>query len=358
MDSDEGRRGATLDRRSFLAGCGALLTAAGLSSCEESAAPAGPDATSSKDGPTADTAPRHEASVGASGVVVDVHDERALDGDLKYDTARVTAMLAAGLLELAKATDLKHAWKTLLPSADASTRIGIKTNQRGLCVSSPTLIKALVDTLRADLDVAPERAIVWDCAQSELKASGVTAAVVGATVLGTGASPSVVGPSNPGYDAPVPLMSTQVSFSKIFTQMTDLTINLATLKDHSISGATGALKNIFGGVEKPGELHDGLSVKLPALNALGIVRDRMRLYIIEAIQAVAFDGPNGPVTHTPRRLLLSTDPLAVDVHAIALLNQLRGAKNPIPTAMLGWVDEASRLGLGSKTPQVRTLEMG
>ena len=87
--------GLKLDRREFLVGCGALLTAAGAGACDE-AQPAAPpsDAAPPPDGPPATT-----------GLVVDVHDPQALDASLKYDETRIAAMLSAGLLELSHAAN-------------------------------------------------------------------------------------------------------------------------------------------------------------------------------------------------------------------------------------------------------------
>ena len=49
--------------------------------------------------------------------------------------------------------------------------------------------------------------------------------------------------------------SSQVRFSKILTRECAMVINLPILKDHSMSGVTFAMKNMYGVVERPQDLH-------------------------------------------------------------------------------------------------------
>jgi len=62
----------------------------------------------------------------------------------------------------------------------------------------------------------------------------------------------------------------------------------------------------------------------------------------------------------PGRLLLSTDPVALDAHALELVNTIRTQdfKVPaLPADKVKWLDEAVRLNLGTRTtdPQLVTM---
>ncbi len=75
-----------------------------------------------------------------------------------------------------------------------------------------------------------------------------------------------------------------------------------------------------------------------------------KLCINEGYLAVSNGGPMGPASHKPGRLLLSVDPVAIDVHVLALINGLR--TTPVSDKRLKWIDNAVAAGLGSKTPEV------
>ena len=65
-----------------------------------------------------------------------------------------------------------------------------------------------------------------------------------------------------------------------------------------------------------------------------------------------------PPDEVPARILLSADPLALDTHALALMNQLRGELPNVPEAKLGWLAEAARLNLGTQSLDFDLLETG
>lgn len=351
-----------LDRREFIVGTAATALAVGSGvGCSESGPGLadGPPATQDM---SADRAPppamdsrspdQHQASgdaaVSLAGRVVDVHDAKSISGKV-IDGQRVAGMISSGLLGLTGATSLKQAWARLLPGFKATTRIGIKVNCINASVaSSPPFLKALVATLVKDLGADAKRITVWDRTNWELSAAKVTAAAVGVKTAST--------EDGPGYETtPVSVAGSKTTrLSRILTTDTDLTINCGVLKDHEIAGITGALKNIYGCIHNPGNFHDQLNGELAALYNLKGVGSKMRLFFIEGLLAVATGGPVGPATHAPGRLLVSADPLAIDVHALKLINTLRKANGPVDPGMLKWIANARKLGLGSDKPQVVT----
>ncbi len=73
-----------------------------------------------------------------------------------------------------------------------------------------------------------------------------------------------------------------------------------------------------------------------------------KLHITEAFQAVIKGDTSDPPDTQPGRLLLSTDPVALDTHAVALMSSLRENLPPLPSSKLGWLERAAALNLGSQ----------
>ena len=290
--------------------------------------------------------------------VVDVKDSTAMNGR-NPDPSKVKAMLAAGLKKLSGASDLAGAWKVLLPGIGASNKIGIKVNCLSASFSnSPVVVKALVDTLVADLGVPAKNIIVWDRRTDELtRGKFSSSAVGGVQVLGTITSTS--DSSGPGYETTTHSVNGQTThLSKILTERTDVTINLPLLKTHEISGATGAMKNTYGCIDNPGSFHDKLNADLPAIYALSPIRGRIKLHITEALMAVVKGGTTSSPDALPGRLLLSTDPLALDTQAVRLINTLRGTRPPLPSAKTAWLTNAVGKGIGSPAYDYHLVNLG
>lgn len=103
----------------------------------------------------------------------------------------------------------------------------------------------------------------------------------------------------------------------------DLVINLPKLKTHSAGIYTGAVKNLFGCIPglKKAEYHR----LAPNPKDLGlIIADihsavRVGLHIMDGISAMQGEGPTAGEVYHAGKILLSTDPLALDTTAAAML---------------------------------------
>lgn len=273
----------------------------------------------------------------------------AVTGRATIDPVRVREMLEAVLASLVPAG---NAWRTLIPDWTSETRIGVKVNVLNeQCPTSLVLVKALVDSLVDGLGAARERIIVWDRRVDELERSGFTRDAVGATVMGT--IRSTTDTSGPGYAEPAcgVVAGSAPRLSRILTDLTDVTINVPVLKTHAICGLTGAMKNIYGVIDNPGDYHKNVVTALPALYRLPLIRRRFRFHLLDALIAVTTGGTSSPADTVPRRLLASQDPLALDACALALADQLRDEKQlglgPVDRSATGWLENAHALGLGS-----------
>jgi uncharacterized protein (DUF362 family) len=122
------------------------------------------------------------------------------------------------------------------------------------------------------------------------------------------------------------------------------------LKTHEVSGVTSALKNVYGVIDNPGDFHGDLATALPAIYALGPVRSRIRLTVVDALVAVTAGGTSSPADTVPKRIFASKDALAADSYALALVNQCRAAKGSLSEVggtATSWLANAQALGLGA-----------
>jgi hypothetical protein len=261
---------------------------------------------------------------------------------------------------------IDNPWSVLLPKYQSGQRIGLKVNcLGGNTATSAALVHAIIVSLRDNLGVNPAKEIiVWDRGLDELRKNNManysSDTLAGATLLGTKfvTLPAVQDtPDEPDYGDPVCEAPTGTSgdlprLSRIFTHMTDLTINCPILKSHSTSGITAAMKNIYGIINNPGQFHNNLVTALPKLYAVPAIRGSISFTIVDALIAAITRDTMNSADAAPRRILLGLDPVALDSYALTLINQLRaamiGRDNPIkPAGITDWIAEAARIGLGS-----------
>jgi uncharacterized protein (DUF362 family) len=108
----------------------------------------------------------------------------------------------------------------------------------------------------------------------------------------------------------------RAKFVRALTESTAL-VNFALVKDHSICGYTGALKNMTHGCNvNPQDFHDHhASPQIALLAAQDVLRSRSRLCIIDGFKLMAH---GGPLYKQPRYVVphesvyVSTDPVALD----------------------------------------------
>ena len=125
----------------------------------------------------------------------------------------------------------------------------------------------------------------------------------------------------------------------------DLVINLPKLKTHSAQIYTGAVKNLFGCI--PGLKKADYHRIAPDPKDFGmIIADihkavKVDLHIMDGIIAMQGEGPTAGQVYHAGKLLMSRDPLALDIVAAAMLGMKR-ADIPI-------LDSAAERGIGKGT---------
>ena len=120
--------------------------------------------------------------------------------------------------------------------------------------------------------------------------------------------------------------------SKIVEE-TDYIINVPVLKDHSNAGITFALKNSYGIVDSPGDMHSDPSQSSNTwcdpfvAGVYTLAAEKIKLIVGDAIFAAHKGGPSTAPTFILNTILIATDPVAMDMYALKLINDERIRKN-------------------------------
>jgi uncharacterized protein (DUF362 family) len=155
----------------------------------------------------------------------------------------------------------------------------------------------------------------------------------------------------------------RAKFVRVLTEATAL-INFALVKDHSIQGYTGALKNMTHGCNvNPQDFHQRRgSPQIAMLAAQDIVRSRLRLCIYDGFKLMAHGGPlyKQPQYVVPHEsVYAATDPVAIDTIGWGEVEKARagfGLKSLTDEGREpAYIRAAGDLGLGVADPKKITL---
>ena len=291
-----------MKRREFLTRAGAATAAvAGLPYAASAFGPAKPDGSKSR-------------------VVVVRDDALAQDSP---DPKRVRELLDEAARMLAGDARPADAWARWFKPSD---RVSIKVNCLGFA-TSPVVAVALAEAI-GSAGVAPERIILWDRSDRELKAAGYTLRTSGTGVrcFGTDALASRGGE---GYASQIATSGAIGSlYSRILTEETTALASAAILKDHNLAGLTCCLKNFYGAIHNPNKYHEnGCDPFIADVCAHPHIRGRLRIALCDAMRS-QYDG--GPPSRPDRQwayggILLATDPVALDRIAQMILERKRAA---------------------------------
>jgi uncharacterized protein (DUF362 family) len=258
---------------------------------------------------------------------------------------RLPAMLEQGLRRLSGKADARAALAQWVRPADT---VGLKVNcLAGRHMSTRVeLVEELVSLLAAT-GLPRQNALVFDRSDLDLRRGGFQP-------RSSGSDYRVLGNDRVGYEEELTLLPSGASrYSRVVTRQASVLINLPVLKDHGLSGLSGALKNNFGLIHNPNKFHlNGCHPHLAEVNGVPAVRRKQRLVVCDALR-VQIDG--GPAYHPAAAvplgvLLLATDPVALDLIAWDLLEEQR-RKRKLPSLVADrrepvHIAGAARAGLG------------
>ena len=284
----------------------------------------------------------------AKSKVVVARDAALHGSDGQLDEKRVQALLDRAIASYTGHDKPIDAWKRIVPVGKV---IGLKVNGlggKGISTHA-ALVMAVCERLQ-QAGVKPGEIIVWDRNARDLEACGLTISTDPSRIRVYGSDVAGFEEQQESWGA------AKVRFSKILTRDCAMVIGLPILKDHSGAGVTFAMKNMFGVVNNPGDLHPGgCNPGVADLNCIPAVREKVRFTIGDARSSV-YDG--GPGFHPerlwqPNALIVGEDRVAVDHTAWQLLERKRAevgvptleAANRPPRYIATAADQAHNLGV-------------
>jgi len=274
--------------------------------------------------------------------LVVVRDPKMLVDDQAVERA-IAQNLGKAMAALTGKKEGPTAWKSLFKADDV---VGIKVNCLfGRSVSTrPEVVNAIIAGLKF-AGVKESNIIVWDRSSKDLAKSGFTVNKNGPGVL--------YWADDGDWGEEVTNGSFHGRISKLFGRITVL-INAPVVKHHSIPGISCALKNHYGSINNPGDLHaNHADPYIADLNAIPQIKDKTRLIVADALRPQADGGPgrNPSAQWNYYSLLVGTDPLAVDAEALRIIEE--GRKQQGMGDLSGrtkWLATAADRGVGTNDP--------
>ena len=265
---------------------------------------------------TADQHNAHDQAGKARVVVARDPDLHGPAGEL--DEKRVQALLDRAIAHYTGRDNPVEAWKSLVPVGKV---IGLKTNGlggRGISTHA-ALIMAIAERLQ-QAGVKPGDIVVWDRNRRDLEVCGLTINTDPGRIRCFGSDVS-------GFeDEPEQSGSARIRLSKILTRECEMVIGVPILKDHSGAGVTFAMKNMYGVVDRPSDLHaGGCNPAVADLNCIPVIRRKVRFTIGDAISSVYDGGPGFRPERLwhPNALIVGEDRVAVDHTAWQMIERKR-----------------------------------
>lgn len=232
----------------------------------------------------------------------------------KQDYKVVARMLDRAAMLATSTTRIDDAWRSMLETSD---RVGILYDA-GDPPASLTLLDALLDRV-IGIGVRPSNVIVWADDERSLFSAGLR-------VTHDGEGVRMMGAESEGYRDGV---------SRIAVSYCDVLINLARLRPDRRIGMWAALANQLACVPQVERVRLLANPReLPSAAARPSVRARFRLHLVDALQPAYEVGPlKEPPYWNCGTLLASTDAVAVDVIARAILEDKLARVRGVPTAL-------------------------
>jgi uncharacterized protein (DUF362 family) len=273
----------------------------------------------------------------------------------------VARMLDRAMRELTGKDAPAEAWRTFVSPDDV---VGLKINLRGgrYLSTQPCVVEAIVAGLLA-AGVTANHIIVWDAWTREFAEAGFTVNTSDQGVRYFATDQRRAGSGREASDEAlepcyaseaIPVSDKSARFSKILTEEITALINVPLIKDHRIVGVTCAMKNHFGSIMRPSDLHANYcDPYLAELNATAPIKGKTRLVVVDGLRALCNGGPRDAPQWRwrPNCIMAGTDPVAVDSVALAIIEEKRREKGLDPIGKRAkYIATAAKLGLGTDDP--------
>jgi uncharacterized protein (DUF362 family) len=256
---------------------------------------------------------------GKSRVVV-ARDAQVHGSGEQPDEKRVLELLDRAIASYTGRDKPVEAWKRIVPVGKV---IGLKVNGvggKGISTHS-ALVLAICERLQ-QAGVKPGEILVWDRNARDLEACGLTISTDSNRVRCYG---NDVG----GYeDQPVTFGTVRVKLAKTLTRECAMVIGVPILKDHIWCGITLAMKNMYGVIDRPQDLHvNNCNPAIADLNCIPAIREKVRFTIGDALTSVYNGGPSFHPERLwyPNALIVGEDRVALDQVAWQMIEKQRAA---------------------------------
>jgi uncharacterized protein (DUF362 family) len=271
------------------------------------------------------------------GRVIEVRDPNAIVRN-RVSQPIVRHMLEHAMKELTGEKSAQAAWAKFVEPHDI---VGIKINPSGApaCCSSPEILREIIVSVQS-VGVPARNILVYDRYSYEMDiGSYQTLLPPGVRIVGI--QEAFAGSA--GYEPTVYCdatffgeWETRSYMASVVAHEVTKIINVPTMKDHSASGVTGALKNLaygtFNNVARTHRApHSFTSPMIGLMCTVEPLRSKAVLHIMDGMRQVWHGGPLTQVQHfidQPGILLAATDPVALDtieLEAIERKRRERGA---------------------------------
>jgi len=267
------------------------------------------------------------------GRVVETRDPSAIVRN-RISQPVVRRLLERAMKELTGETSVSDAWAKFIDPKDV---VGIKINPSGApaCCSSPEIIREIIAAVES-VGVARRSILVYDrysyeidigsyqaLLPTEVRIVGIQDAFTG---IVAGYEPNIYCEANFFGE-----WETRCYMANIVAHEVTKIINVPTMKDHSASGVTGALKNLaYGTFNNVARTHRAPhSFTNPLIGMMCTVeplRSKAVLHIMDGMRQVWHGGPLTQVQdfiEQPGILLAATDPVAMDTIEVEAIENKR-----------------------------------
>lgn len=300
--------------------------------------------------------------------VVLVRDSRVIDSSGKVQQPLLQEMLDRALTTLTGRSTIGDAWREFVQPRDI---IGLKLNANSVSQLRGSELTAHFPALTAAVlsgfdkaGIAEEKVVLWERSDEEIASTGLSVQKDAGALRVLGTRVSRRGSDGPGFTGEsYPVESRFSRVSRIAADMCSALINIPVLKDHGLTGITGAMKNHYGSIDNPRQYHgnNGTNPGVAEVNAIPVIREKQRLVLFDALLGVYNGGPRWQRQYVwpYGGILVGTDPVAIDAVALSILDEKRqaeGMRSLAPRAR--FLDAAEALGLGTRDPdQIDLVEI-
>lgn len=234
------------------------------------------------------------------------------------DAERLRRLLDRSMMAFFDRDNPSEAWKQVVRPGQI---VGLKVNcLAGLGLSTHVVLTEAVIERLNEAGIRDSDIIIWDRLNKDLERGGFK-------IKERGKGVRCLGNDSAGYESDLSLFGQAGSLlSRTLTRGCDVVINMPLIKDHGITGMTGALKNVFGAIHNPNKYHPNMgNPYIPDVWMFPAVHQKFQLNICDLLTLQYQGGPSylPEWTVETNALMISRDPVAMDAVGLDLIDRVR-----------------------------------